>query len=149
MGILMDLIPIVVIWRVWQRRCIARMEGKQETVQQVWSSIKYWIKVLEAEISKVKRLPERDLQFLHRLDIPIVDSRPSKAFVVRWLRPSFGKLKLNLDGSSFENPRLAREVGILQNHEGRFGFAFSKFFGSCTNNEAEFRAIVEGIKFCR
>lgn len=56
---------------------------------------------------------------------------------------------MNLDGSSFGNLGPTEGGGVLWNHEGRFVFAISKFFGSYTNNEVELRAIVEGIKICR
>ncbi|KAK1568346.1 hypothetical protein Q3G72_023379 [Acer saccharum] len=39
--------------------------------------------------------------------------------------------------------------GVLRDSSGNFIFGFSKFFGSCSNNEAELRAVVEGIFICK
>ena len=38
---------------------------------------------------------------------------------------------------------------MLRDSSGNFIFGFSKFFGSCSNNEAELRALVEGITICK
>ncbi|KAK3188861.1 hypothetical protein Dsin_028422 [Dipteronia sinensis] len=41
LGTLMGLIPCLVIWRLWRRRCVARVEGKLESISDVWLSIKH------------------------------------------------------------------------------------------------------------
>lgn len=103
---------------------------------------------MASEISTANRVSEGDLQVLQNLGISVVNQRPMKVQVVRWLRPPSGRLKLNLDGSCRGNPSIGGGGGILWNHEGSLVFAFSSFFGSCTNNKVELRAVVEGIEIC-
>ncbi|TXG48152.1 hypothetical protein EZV62_027446 [Acer yangbiense] len=97
-----------VIWRLWRRRCAARIEGKLESISDVWLSIKHWVQILSNSLTE-----------------------------------------LNLDGSSLGNPGPAGGGGVLRDSVGNFIFGFSKFFGSCSNNEAELRAMVEGITICK
>lgn len=39
LGSLMGLIPCIVVWRLWRRCCVARMEGRSETVLDVWGLV--------------------------------------------------------------------------------------------------------------
>lgn len=64
-------------------RCNCCVEGRYETVQLVWGSIKHWVNVLAAEISRVQQLSEWDLRLLNRMDTPVVKPRPSKVHIVR------------------------------------------------------------------
>ncbi|KAK3230684.1 hypothetical protein Dsin_002565 [Dipteronia sinensis] len=41
LGTLIGLIPYLVIWRLWRRRCVATLEGKLESIFEVWLSIKH------------------------------------------------------------------------------------------------------------
>ena len=79
----------------------------------------------------------------------ILLKKHKKIHVLRWLKPAPGRLKLNLDGSSLGNPGPVGGGGVLRDSSGNFIFGFSKFFGSCSNNEAELRAVVEGISICK
>ncbi|KAG6673010.1 hypothetical protein I3842_16G088800 [Carya illinoinensis] len=90
-----------------------------------------------------------DAQLLRRLEISVVEPRKKEVQVLRWSRPRLGRWKLNLDGSYFRNPGPAGGGGILRDVGGSFIFGFSKFFGTCSNKEAELRAVVEGIKICK
>ncbi|TXG47764.1 hypothetical protein EZV62_027058 [Acer yangbiense] len=83
------------------------------------------------------------------MEVHILLKKQKKIQVLRWLKPAPGRLKLNLDGSSLGNPGSAGGGGVLRDSSGNFIFGFSKFFGSCSNNEAELRAVVEGISICK
>lgn len=39
----MGLLPIIKIWRLWNLRCKARIEGKMESCDSVWLSIRFWM----------------------------------------------------------------------------------------------------------
>lgn len=41
-GMLMRLILIIITWRLWNRRCKARMEDKLDSRDIVWISVRYW-----------------------------------------------------------------------------------------------------------
>ncbi|XP_075083264.1 uncharacterized protein LOC142167013 [Nicotiana tabacum] len=64
-----------------------------------------------------------------------------KVIPVKWIKPPDGCLKLNIDGCS---KGLASGGGCLRNQYGDLIMAYSTFFGSCTNNMAEARAILAG-----
>lgn len=104
LGIILGLIPSIVVWRLWRPHCIARMKGKAENLRDVmWSSIKYWVRVLTGNVNKVSKLSACDMQVLARLEVPIVELRCKQLQVVRWSMPSPGQFKLNLDGRSLGN----------------------------------------------
>ena len=58
--------------------------------------------------------------------------------LVRWV-PPISELKANIDGSS--NLSTTGGGGIVRDSQGKVIFAFSKYYGNITNNEAEMRAV--------
>ncbi|TXG56158.1 hypothetical protein EZV62_017471 [Acer yangbiense] len=139
----------VSVERLWRRRCAARLEGKLESIFDVWLSIKHWVQILSNSLTKVSHWNSSDDRVLRNMEVQILLKKQKKIQVLRWLKPSLGRLKLNLDGSSFGNPGPAGGGGVLRDSSGNFIFGFSKFFGSCSDNEAELRAVVEGITICK
>ncbi|KAI9195836.1 hypothetical protein LWI28_018560 [Acer negundo] len=83
------------------------------------------------------------------MEVQILLKKHKKIQVLRWLKLGLGRLKLNLDRSSLGNPGPAGGGGVLRGSVGNFIFGFSKSFGSCSNNEVELRAVVEGITICK
>lgn len=57
-------------------------------------------------------------------------------------------LKLNIDGASKGNPRLAGCGGILRDSNGEMIMAFSEFLGWGSNNFAEISALLSGLLIC-
>lgn len=55
-------------------------------------------------------------------------------------------LFLHADGGSRGNPGPAGAGGVLLDQEGRILADFALFLGTATNNEAEYRALIEGLK---
>ncbi|KAF5475233.1 hypothetical protein F2P56_007063 [Juglans regia] len=111
----------------------------------------YWqerVQILTSQIVKVQHLSFMDEHILRRLNVPIVEKSIVQVKVLRWVKPRIGRLKLNLDGSYFGNPSPVGGGGQLQDNGGNLVFGFSKFFDSCSNNEAELRTVIEGIKIC-
>lgn len=145
---LMGLIPCLVVWRLWRKRCVARMKGKLESSADVWLSIKHWVGVLSKNMTDMNHLNESNVQILNNLEVPIANKKNKAMQVVRWLKSRQGHLKINLDRSSFGNPGPVGGGGILRDCTGSLIFGFSNFFGLCSNNEAELRVVLEGINFC-
>ncbi|XVF32092.1 hypothetical protein REPUB_Repub17cG0052300 [Reevesia pubescens] len=54
--------------------------------------------------------------------------------------------KLNTDGSSIGNPRLARSGGMIRDSGGHFFAAFFEFLDNTSNAIVELQAIRKGIK---
>lgn len=69
--------------------------------------------------------------------------------MIRWKKPSGKQLKLNVDGASKGNPRLAGGGGILRDSNGTYWAGFSHHYGSCTNMVAETRALLDGLSMCK
>ena len=42
-GNILGLIPSIIIWKLWQCRCKARMEGKSISTEEIWRSICVWL----------------------------------------------------------------------------------------------------------
>lgn len=149
MGTLLGLIPIIVIWRLWKRKFTAQMEGKHENLGVVWSFVNYWARYVAEKIAKVKKLSNRDIDILKKLDVKIVKKYRRMPWIVRWSVPSPRRFNLNIDGSSLDNPREAGGGGVLRDDTGKLIFAFTKYFGHCFNNEAELRVVLEGLTLCK
>lgn len=56
------------------------------------------------------------------------------------------KLTLNTDGGARGNPGPAAIGAVIKNEKGEIIKEVSKYIGKTTNNEAEYRALIEGIK---
>ena len=80
---------------------------------------------------------------MHGFLIP--DSLDTRFMILRWLPPKF-VLKGNVDGSSTSFS--SSGGGIVRNNAGKVVLAFSFYYGSITNNEAEMRAIWDLIEVC-
>ncbi|KAI9194953.1 hypothetical protein LWI28_010396 [Acer negundo] len=138
-----------IIWRLWKRRCAARLEGKLESISDVWLSIKHWVQILSNSLIEERHWNYSDDRVLRNMEVQILLKKQKKIQVLRWLKPTLGRLKLNLDGSSLGNPSPAGGGGVLRDSSGNFIFGFSKFFGSCSNNETELQVVVEGLSICK
>ncbi|KAM3288258.1 hypothetical protein P3S67_021688 [Capsicum chacoense] len=58
-----------------------------------------------------------------------------------WHKPDHGWVKLNVDGCSKGNPGPAVGGGIIRDHAGVMISTFVEFYGECSNNLAEAKAI--------
>ncbi|KAK0606889.1 hypothetical protein LWI29_005714 [Acer saccharum] len=148
-GTLIGLIPCLTTWCLWKRRCKVRMEGKTENADQVWRAVRVWIKLLGDNICLAHNLSDHDRAILEsfRLQCPINVSRPSK--IVKWSRPLAGWIKLNCDGSCRGNPGNTAGGGIIRDSNGMVKGAFSTHYGDGTNDGADLKAIVDGIRLCK
>ncbi|MFZ2663836.1 MAG: ribonuclease HI family protein [Patescibacteria group bacterium] len=59
------------------------------------------------------------------------------------------KLILYTDGGARGNPGPGAIGVIIKNNEGKVIKEVGKFIGKSTNNEAEYKAIIEGLKECK
>lgn len=67
--------------------------------------------------------------------------------LVRWIRPSSGCFKLNVDGSSRGSPGDSTVGGVVRDSSGRVVVSFSEFIGVRTNVRAELWTVWRGGAF--
>lgn len=149
MGNLMGLLPSIITWRLWTRRCKARMDGIEESVDIVWRSIKYWVAKNGEKLKVGNILTRRDEMILNELGIPSQASNQKQLQIVRWCRPSAGRYKINSDGSSRGNPGSTGAGGLIQDSNGNLVIAFSIFLGYGNSSFAEFLAAFHGLKIAK
>ncbi|KAG2689164.1 hypothetical protein I3760_09G127500 [Carya illinoinensis] len=127
--IIFSLIPSIVSWKLWDRRCKARFDGKVETAVSIWKGIKFWIRhILNVSMNSLT-LSQWDGDILRRLDIPVLPPQPKKVNLVKWLRPQQGWVKLNTDGSSLGNLGSAGVGGFIRDASGQLCLAYSMDIG--------------------
>jgi len=64
----------------------------------------------------------------------------------RHAAPAGGMVIIHTDGASRGNPGLAGLGALLEDEDGQVLGAVSKFLGETTNNQAEYMAVIEGLK---
>ncbi|XP_040987723.1 uncharacterized protein LOC121235443 [Juglans microcarpa x Juglans regia] len=104
---------------------------------------------MATELKVQRQLNKKDLDVLNDLNLEIPRIITRKCMLVKWSKPPSGWIKLNCNGSCPNNPGSSEGGGILRDMDGNFKVAFSAHFGLGTNNKAELRAILEGIRLCK
>ena len=79
------------------------------------------------------------------VDGNVTDCIASAARLVKWVWPSQGFIKLNVDGSSMDNSGLAGFGGLAYGDDGRWIFGFCGFIGFADNLLPELIAICQGL----
>ncbi|CAI9763285.1 unnamed protein product [Fraxinus pennsylvanica] len=125
------------------------MEGKFESVEEVFLSIKFWLQLASINLSNTNIRTSQDEHVLRMLEIHRTPVKAKQIRVVSWTKPIHNRVKLNVDGSSLGNPGQAGGGGMIRNEKCELVSAFCTYFGEATNNEAELRAIIEGLRICR
>ncbi|KAF5468825.1 hypothetical protein F2P56_012942 [Juglans regia] len=148
-GCLIGLLPSIITWKLWGRWCKARMEKKYMMVSEVWFAVRCWCQWFSALISSVSSCLEGDKIILRSLDIPVQPVKHKKFLVITWCKPPSGWVKLNVDGSSRDNPSQCGGGGVIRNSGGEMLLAFLANFGHSTNNEAELRALIFWVAACK
>ncbi|XP_022852508.1 uncharacterized protein LOC111374112 [Olea europaea var. sylvestris] len=148
-GILIGLLPSLITWKLWGRRCMARMEEIRESTEEVWLKIKVWLCLLVGEIVKVSKLSKIDNELLKALEVPMSSKMSKPTLFVSWRKPADGWVKLNIDGSSLGNPGPCGGGGVIRDHHGNMIAGFSATYGFGSNNEAELRVVINGVELCK
>ncbi|KAJ0029811.1 hypothetical protein Pint_13441 [Pistacia integerrima] len=148
-GVLLSLIPSIITWHLWMRRCKARMENSAESVANVWLVVKVWIRKISSLMVKQWPISARDEVILRALEVPYIDRARVIPKLVYWRKPAEGWIKLNVDGCCRGNPGSCGGGGVIRDVRGIFKGDFSSSFGHGTNNEVELRALLAGISLCK
>lgn len=75
--------------------------------------------------------------------------RRKRVTKVRWNKPALGWYKLNIDGSSLDNSRLASGGSFIRDHNGAWIKGSSHAIGVSTSVNVELWALREGLLMCR
>ena len=138
-------VSLLVYWQVWNERCRRRAgEGLLHSYSifiRVCSILRYQMRNVRAKIQDdvVGR------GFLQLLGVEVSCHVIPRVNWVCWSFPEAGCFKLNVDGAAKGNPGLAGGGAILRNEWGGLVLAASFFYGECTNMEAEFKALLNGL----
>ena len=65
--------------------------------------------------------------------------------IIRWKAPPDPYIKLNIDGSAIDNPRIAGARGILRDHSGGWISGFSLNLGLTSNNMGKLAAVWQDL----
>ncbi|KAK0573059.1 hypothetical protein LWI29_002443 [Acer saccharum] len=126
-GNLTGMLPCIITWCLWNRRCKARMEGLKASTEQVWRSVKTWLKILATELKVHKKLTAQDTHLLNDLNLEPPSVAVQKCMFFRGCRGG----------------------GILRDANGYFKGAFTSHYGVGSNNRAELKALFDGIRLCK
>ncbi|CAI9782084.1 unnamed protein product [Fraxinus pennsylvanica] len=125
------------------------MEELYESVKDVVLSIKSWLQHLANNVTKTRVLIRKEEKTLTDMGIPCIVRKQSHVCFVTWKKPIAERVKINVDGSSLGNPDQAGGGEVIRNEKGMVLAAFATNFGIESNNEAELRATIEGLKLCQ
>ncbi|XP_042987275.1 uncharacterized protein LOC122315428 [Carya illinoinensis] len=145
-GQLFGLLPAIITWQLWGRRCKARMEDLRESVHQVWCSIKYWVSWIALKLKDVNGLTRRDEAILSCFTLPLNSPRKEIVIPVTWKHPNPGWVKLNVDGCSLGNPGSSGAGGIIRDYKGDLVCGFAAATGHNSNNFAEVMGLLHGLR---
>eukprot|EP00253_Pinus_taeda_P021341 PITA_21341 len=122
---------------------------EEETMNHLFNSSK-------CKIDSNDKPTGQDLRILKKFQLEASSNPPSggnrahpSSQLHRWQQPPEDCLKLNFDGASRRNPGIAGIGGAIRNHKGDIVHIYCRSLGECTNNEAEFAALEQGLKILR
>ncbi|KAF5442116.1 hypothetical protein F2P56_036937 [Juglans regia] len=145
-GQLIGILPSIITWRLWWRRCKARMEGVHESVQVVWNLIKYWLAIACEKLKESSSFNHRNEEILKVLNLPFKHKKSKPVKIVKWSPPPRDWVKLNVDESSLGNPGPSSAGGVIWDHCRNLISGFSISTGVQSNNVAEFMALLLGLR---
>ncbi|XP_042969044.1 uncharacterized protein LOC122301721 [Carya illinoinensis] len=98
---------------------------------------------------KFDRLHANDIKVLQELNCPISHVSKKSMKAIAWIKPNRDQYKLNVDGSWLRNLGLACGGGVIRDHDGRVLAGFAIHYGQVSNNVAEGRALLDGLKLAQ
>ncbi|KAG2724529.1 hypothetical protein I3760_01G021900 [Carya illinoinensis] len=148
-GCILGLFSFIIIWKLWQRRYKARMEGKCISEEKIWRSIFVWIRKVQSSLPKFTKIAFVDEERLRDLNIPIISIQFTPVKLVCWVKLRPGIFKLNTDGCSLSNQGSLGAGGVIRDLYRDMVLSFSCYLEVGSNNLAELKALVIELKYCR
>ncbi|PHT45576.1 hypothetical protein CQW23_14734 [Capsicum baccatum] len=126
-------------------RCNHKYEDIKSSSDTIINRVIYQIRMLVA-----CQFPQVQLKQQWRNTLLHIENLKSRINIkcLRWRRPISGRFKLNTDGCSKKNPKSAGGCGVLRDENGQMIMAYSEYYGECSNNIVDSKAILCGITWC-
>ncbi|XP_057426328.1 uncharacterized protein LOC130719736 [Lotus japonicus] len=144
--LLWNLIPYSIVWTIWLGRNDLLFQGRDFSPLKLWEMLNlrigWWVK------SIWKRCPYDAQQFAENFCHIRVERNTPRPRNMRWVPPSAGILKYNVDGASQGNPGRCGIGGVLRNSDRKILGFFSINLGHGGAAEAELKAIWKALIFC-
>ncbi|XP_027150495.1 uncharacterized protein LOC113750754 [Coffea eugenioides] len=138
-------LPSLICWGLWKARNMAMYEEITVSPAQVCRDVQDLLLSM-SQVRPFVQVTRDDWELAHSGLILCMER--TKSVLPRWVawsRPSAGYVKLNIDGSSLENPGHSGAGRVFRDSSGNILCGFSLFLGSRTNMEAEAMALLEGL----
>lgn len=142
------MIPNCIIWELWLHRNKGRFEN--QTAAQASQIIHKVDGVLQAILNSHQITKKRNLcddVLLKNLNVQTREAYNIRFMITRWLKPNFGRVKLNSDGCSKGNPGRSGGSSLLRSDSGDLIWAWADFYGH-TTMVAEIKALLQGVQTC-
>jgi len=151
--------PGFIAWTIWKERNRRIFTEEVRNIEFAKDSITINIRQLiqaKCKADSNEKPTDQDLRILKRFQLEASSNQPTwgnrahpSSQLHRWQRPPEGGLKLNFDGASRGNPGIAGIGGAIRNQDGDIIHIYCRALGECTNNEAEFAPLEQGLKILR
>lgn len=113
-GILIGIMPCVITWGLWNRRCKVRMEGRNKNFDQVWRQIRYWVSALVENSKTIRMFTLSDMELVRELNLSLRPMCARLGKLISWIKPPTSWVKLNCDGSCRGNMGNSGGGGIIR-----------------------------------
>eukprot|EP00253_Pinus_taeda_P023451 PITA_23451 len=149
-------IPGFVTWTIWKERNRRVFTHETRSIDYAKESILINVRQLvqtKCKFDPTDKPTGKDLRILKTFQLEAYSSclpgghnARTSSQTHNWQPPPEACLKLNFDGASRGNPGIAGIGGVIRNHRGDIIHIFCRSMGECTNNEAEFAAMEQGLR---
>ncbi|XP_060216835.1 uncharacterized protein LOC132644267 [Lycium barbarum] len=139
---ILTVLPLITIWELWKSRCAAKFGEKKmyvsRTVYQILFHLKWILAKYDLNINWASNWPE--------ICNTLMNSRDEfKCTIIKWERPELNWVKLNTDGSKYNDGHIGAG-GVIRDYAGHMYMAFAKSLDMGSHNHAEAKAALFGLR---
>ncbi|MQL84301.1 hypothetical protein Taro_016810 [Colocasia esculenta] len=149
-GKLVRFIFLSVLWELWCSRNRSRFDSVAMTSSHVLIKVRMNVQdAIAASLLVLKDIAPVQITFLSQWGIHVQQSSNRIPRIVRWLLPSTGRFKLNVDGAFKRSMGIAAGGGVLRNDRGDVIFCFANRYPHIRSSlETEALALRDGLSLC-
>ncbi|KAL3631229.1 hypothetical protein CASFOL_024213 [Castilleja foliolosa] len=134
------------VWEIWKSRCKARFEDIPMNNISIIKKVERNVQCLNYLAKPKGESTKWERNFLNRLRIPLKRVEERRGKWVHWIKPSLGKLKINVDGAYLNNEGTVG--GIIKNADGIPALAFWRKVRTLDPLSTEIAAITTAMDIC-